>query len=229
MEYLLEVIAYNIDCCIAIEKAGAGRIELCSNPAAGGTTPSYGFIKHSRTLVTTDLYPMIRPRGGHFVYSPLEFEVMRSDVMFCRDAGCDGIVTGILTPDGKVDIEKMKILVELASPLGVTFHRAFDRASDPFQALEDIISCGCERILTSGQQENALRGSDLLHDLINKAGERIVIMPGGGIRSNTLSELIGKTGAVEFHTSALSPGQNDNAMIDENELAAMMQIINSYG
>ena len=226
MDYMLEVIAYNIDCCIAIEKAGAERIELCSNLAEGGTTPSYGLIKHARTLVTTELFPMIRPRGGDFVYSPLEFEVMKTDIMFCRDAGCDGIVTGILTPDGKVDKEKMKILAELASPLGITFHRAFDRSADPFQALEDIIECGCERILTSGQNSNASAGSEMIRQLVEKSGDRIIIMPGGGVRSNNLEILMQQTGAEAFHTSALrariDPG---NAMIDENELALMMEII----
>jgi copper homeostasis protein len=229
MEYMLEVIAYNIDCCIAIERAGAARIELCSNPMEGGTTPSAGLVRQARILVTTELYPMIRPRGGNFTYSALEFEVMKADVIYCREVGCDGIVTGILTPEGRVDVERMKILTELASPLGITFNRAFDRCRDAFEALEDIIECGCERLLTSGQSDTALEGADVIKKLIEKAGERITIMPGAGIRSNNLAQLISLTGASEYHTSALLPGrEGDSSLINEAELMQMSELIRQF-
>lgn len=226
---MLEVIAYNIDCCILIEKAGAARIELCSNPAEGGTTPSAGLVRRARTLVTTELYPMIRPRGGDFVYSDLEFEVMKADLIYCREVGCDGIVTGILTTEGKVDVERMKILAELASPLGITFNRAFDRCRDPFEALEDIIECGCERILTSGQAQTAAEGSGLIKQLIDRAGDRIIIMPGAGIRSNNIEQLISSTGAAEYHTSAIdSSSQESNILINESELIQMCETIRRH-
>ncbi|MEP7143922.1 MAG: copper homeostasis protein CutC [Ferruginibacter sp.] len=198
----LEVIGFNMESCIIAQSAGAYRIELCDNPGEGGTTPSYGFIKAARKLLTIELYPIIRPRGGDFLFSHTEFEMMKTDVQLCKELGCDGVVIGMLHADGTVDKEKCKYLVDLAYPLGVTFHRAFDRASDPFKALEDIISTGCERILTSGQKPTALKGAGLINALILRADDRIIIMPGSGVRSNNIVSIAEKTGAKEFHTSA---------------------------
>ena len=202
MNFKLEVIGFNIESCILAQAAGAHRIELCDNPGEGGTTPSYGFIKAAREKLLIDLYPIIRPRGGDFLYSDAEFEVMKTDVKICKELGCDGVVIGMLNADGSVDIEKCKQLVTLAYPMGVTFHRAFDRVSDASQALEDIIEIGCERILTSGLQPTALEAAKTIAALIKQADERIIIMPGSGVRSDNIIELAQKTGAVEFHTSA---------------------------
>ncbi len=202
MNFKLEVIGFNIQSCILAQAAGAHRIELCDNPGEGGTTPSYGFIKAARENLQIELYPIIRPRGGDFLYSDAEFDVMKTDVHICKNLGCDGVVIGILQADGTVDTKKCKQLVELAYPMGVTFHRAFDRVKDARQALEDIIKLGCERILTSGLVPVALDATTTIAALIKQADERIIIMPGSGVRSDNIIELAKKTGAVEFHTSA---------------------------
>ena len=142
MKYKLEVIGFTIEGCAIAQSAGAHRIELCDNPADGGTTPSFGFIRAARKLLQIDLYNMIRPRGGDFFYSDDEFEIMKEDIKISKQLGCDGIVLGMLTKENKVDKRRCAQLVELAYPLGVTFHRAFDRTVDPFEALLDIIDIG---------------------------------------------------------------------------------------
>lgn len=200
--FLLEVIAFTLESCLLIEKAGAHRIELCDNPGEGGTTPSYGFIKKARALTTIDLYTMIRPRGGNFLYSIDEFEAMKTDVLLCKEAGCDGVVVGLLNANGSVDRERTSILVDMAYPMGVTFHRAFDRTRNAFEALETLIDVGCERVLTSGLMPNVNAGKQLLKELVANADDRIIVMPGSGVRHNNLAELAQFTGAVEFHTSA---------------------------
>lgn len=202
MIFTLEVIGFNIESCVLAQAAGAQRIELCDNPGEGGTTPSYGFIKAARTNLQIALYPIIRPRGGDFLYSDAAFEVMKADVKICKELGCDGVVIGILNTDGTVDKKRCNALVELAYPLGVTFHRAFDRVKNAEQALEDIIEIGCERILTSGLVPAAPDGAETIAALIKQADERIIIMPGSGVRADNIIELAEKTGAVEFHTSA---------------------------
>ena len=202
MNYKLEVIGFNIQGCIAAQLSGADRIELCDNPGDGGTTPSYGFIKAARKKLQIALFPIIRPRGGDFLYSDEEFEIMKADVKTCKELGCDGVVTGMLNADGTVDKERCSQLVELAYPLGVTFHRAFDRTVDPFKAMEEIIELGCERILTSGLKPTALEGIEIITALIKQADNRIIIMPGSGVRSDNIIELAKKTSATEFHTSA---------------------------
>ncbi|MFT3907871.1 MAG: copper homeostasis protein CutC [Ferruginibacter sp.] len=202
MNYKLEVIGFTIESCIIAQQNGANRIELCDNPGDGGTTPSYGFIKAARKKTSIELYPIIRPRGGDFFYNDDEFEIMKNDVALCKKLGCDGVVTGILNADGTVDKKKCEQLVELAYPLGVTFHRAFDRTDDPFKAMEDIIEIGCERILTSGQTASVVEGMELVAQLIEKAAERIIIMPGSGVRADNIAEIARRTKATEFHTSA---------------------------
>lgn len=204
MNYKLEVIAFTLESCTLIQKAGAHRIELCDNAAEGGTTPSYGFLKKARELVSIDLYPMIRPRGGDFLYSIDEFDAMKTEIQVCKEIGCDGVVFGLLNADGTVDRERTSMLVDLAYPMGVTFHRAFDRTRDAFEALETLIEVGCERVLTSGLMPNVTGGKHLLKQLVVAAEDRIVIMPGSGVRHNVLAELASFTGAIEFHTSARS-------------------------
>ncbi|HEV3324240.1 MAG TPA: copper homeostasis protein CutC, partial [Puia sp.] len=199
---LLEICAFNLPSALAAQGAGADRIELCAGPEEGGVTPSAGLIRTAREMLHVPLYPIIRPREGDFLYSEEEFRVMLRDVEWCKGVGCDGVVIGMLLADGSVDQARCARLVEAAYPLGVTFHRAFDRAANPFEALETIIRIGCERILTSGQRPVAMEGAVLLFQLVREADERIVIMPGSGVRSGNIAELAAKTGAVEFHTSA---------------------------
>jgi copper homeostasis protein len=200
----LEICAGSVASCIAAEQGGAHRIELCDNLLEGGTTPSYATIALARENVEIALYPIIRPRGGDFLYDDLEFTIMQKDIAVCKQLGCNGVVIGLLTPDGKVDVERTKMLVEEAWPMGVTFHRAFDMVEDPLQALEDIIATGCERVLTSGQRNTAPEGVELLKQLVTKAGDRIAIMVGSGVRSNNIEMLVKETGATEFHTTARS-------------------------
>jgi len=202
MTYKLEVIAFNTDSCKAAQETGAHRVELCANPGEGGTTPSYGFIKAAREILDIELYPIIRPRGGDFLYSDAEFEVMKTDVQMCRNLGCDGVVIGMLDKEGNIDKARCSVLVSLAYPMGVTFHRAFDRVNDPQQALEDVIAIGCERILTSGLVPQATDGATLIAELVKQADGRIIIMPGSGVRAGNIVSLAKQTGALEFHSSA---------------------------
>ena len=202
MDNKLEIIGFNIESCLAAQEGGADRIELCVSPGEGGTTPPYGFIKSAREKLHIKLYTMIRPRGGDFLYNDNDFEIMKMDVEFCKKSGCDGIVTGILTTNGKVNKKKCRELINLAYPLEATFHRAFDRVEDPFEAMEDIIDLGFERILTSGLKPKAIETKTLLEELIKKADGRIIIMPGSGVNSENIISLAETTGAKEFHSSA---------------------------
>ena len=199
--YNVEIIAFTIEACPVIAEAGADRIELCANPAEGGTTPSYGFIKKAREAVGISLFPIIRPRGGDFLYTDAEYSLMAEDIKLCRQAGCDGVVIGLLQKDGSIDLTRTARLVELAYPMEVTFHRAFDHCRDPFIAVEQLIRVGCQRILTSGQKPVATEGADLLAELVKKADGRIVIMPGSGVRPGNIAALAKQTGAEEFHAS----------------------------
>jgi copper homeostasis protein len=198
----LEICAASVASCIAAQEGGAHRIELCDNLLEGGTTPSHATIAIARKKVNIHLYPIIRPRGGDFLYDDTEFEIMMQDIAVCKQLGCDGVVIGMLTADGHIDKERCKALVAQAWPLGVTFHRAFDMTADPLRALEDIIDAGCERILTSGQRNTAPEGIPLLQKLVQQADERIAIMAGGGVRANNIAALVKETGVREFHTTA---------------------------
>jgi copper homeostasis protein len=202
MNFILETIAFNIESCAKAQTAGAKRIELCDNPSEGGTTPSFGFIKAARKKLHIPLYPIIRPRGGDFLYSNDEFEIIKSDIKICKDLACDGIVIGMLNEDATIDKIRCSQLVNLAYPMGVTFHRAFDRVIHMEQALEDVIEIGCERILTSGLFSTAIEGITNLKKLIDQANERIIIMPGSGVRASNIAEIALPTNAVEFHSSA---------------------------
>lgn len=202
MSYTLEIIGFNIESCIGAQRAGAQRIELCASPGEGGTTPSYGFIKAARAILQIPLYVMIRPRGGDFLYSTAEFSLIKDEIEVCKQLGCEGIVTGMLTREGNIDMEKGKRIMEWAFPMKVTFHRAFDRVADPRLALEDVISLGCERILTSGCKPKASEAIPLLKDLVDRAGDRISIMPGSGVNPQNIRDIARQTGAKEFHSSA---------------------------
>ena len=218
---LLEVCAYNVHTCMIAEKLGAGRIELCSNPKEGGITPGFGTLEYVIENGTLPVYVMIRPRGGNFVYDEHELAIMEKDIKLCKILGFKGVVLGILTPHNRIDINATQKLVEYAYPMGVTFHKAFDRTTDASQALEDVIQTGCERILTSGLQPDALQGADTLRQLINQAAGRITIMPGGGVRSTNAREILNLTGASELHSSALIPGDTD-FISDPTELQALL-------
>ncbi len=202
MLFKLEICSFDLMSALLAQEAGAHRIELCAGPAEGGTTPGPGTIRAARERLHIDLYPIIRPRGGDFLYSDEEYDTMLKEVAYCKQIGCNGVVIGLLNADGTVDKKRASRLVELAYPLGVTFHRAFDWAANPFEALEDIIGIGCERILTSGQRPTAMDGVALINELVRQADDRIIIMPGSGVRSDNVLSLAEKTDANEVHTSA---------------------------
>jgi copper homeostasis protein len=199
--YLIEIATSDFITTKAAVEGGADRIELCANLAEGGTTPSFGQLKKSREAFPVSIYGIIRPRGGDFLYTAEEFDIMLRDVRLCKELGYDGVVIGLLNADGTIDLKRTGQLVDAAYPLGVTFHRAFDRCQDPFQALEQLISAGCERILTSGQQPGAPEGVELISRLNTVAAERIIIMPGSGVRKDNIKMLAERTGCVEFHSS----------------------------
>jgi copper homeostasis protein len=201
MSYLIEIATSDFSTTRSAVEGGADRIELCANLAEGGTTPSYGTIFQCREAFDSLLYPIIRPRGGDFLYSDEEYEIMLHEVKLCKQLGCDGIVVGLLNADGTIDIKRTAALVEIAYPTGVTFHRAFDRCRDPFEALEQLIKLGCERVLTSGQMPTALEGIDRIAELNRHADHRITIMPGSGVRKENIKELAERTGCEEFHSS----------------------------
>ncbi|QNL48318.1 copper homeostasis protein CutC [Olivibacter sp. SDN3] len=201
----LEICANSFASALAAQNGGAHRVELCENLNEGGTTPSYGTIKKVREQLHIQVYVLIRPRAGDFNYTDEEFEIMKADILNCKQLGCDGVVIGLLDEEGNVASIRTKELVKLASPMGVTFHRAFDCCNDGLKALKTIIYCGCERILTSGMQNTAIDGANFLKELVDKAGDNIIIMPGSGVNENNIQELIEKTNAKEYHTSAKVP------------------------
>jgi copper homeostasis protein len=208
VERIFEVCAFNIQSAIIAEKAGAARVELCDNPVEGGTTPSYGTIFETRERINIDLYPIIRPRAGNYFYDEEEYAIMKRDIMICRDLGCDGISVGAQKLSGEINTEMLKRIVEWAGPMGVTCNRVFDCAPDPFKALEDIISCGCKRILTSGLKSAAPDAGKLLGELVEAAADRIIIMPGAGIKSTNIKNLVKESNAREYHGSARKIASN---------------------
>jgi len=200
---IIEICANSAQSCVEAEAGGATRVELCAAIPEGGTTPSYGEIKTAQDLTSNiDINIIIRPRGGDFLYTPAEIQSMLYDIEMAKQLNVHGVVVGCLTKEGEVDLELLKRLVQAAKPLSVTFHRAFDVCKDPFVALEQIIEAGCDRILTSGQQADAVAGIPLIAQLVEKAGDRIIIMPGCGVRENNIAKIEAETGAKEFHTSA---------------------------
>lgn len=203
--YQLEICANSVTSCVEAQRGGAHRVELCSGIPEGGTTPSYGEIMLAREKIDIRLHVIIRPRGGDFLYSDMEFETMLKDIEMCRKIGVDGVAFGCLTADGEVDMDKNAELIKSADGMSTTFHRAFDRCRHPLESLERIISLGFDRILTSGGKARAEEGVDLLKKLVNQASHRIVIMPGSGINEENIAAIVRETGAVEFHLSARIP------------------------
>ncbi|MBO0948524.1 copper homeostasis protein CutC [Fibrella forsythiae] len=197
---LIEVCAYSVDDCLAAQQAGANRIELCSARAEGGLTPSLGLMRQVRAAISLPIFVMIRPRGGDFVYSASEIAVMEADIEVARLAGADGVVLGTLLPDGRVDRDTTRHLIQCASPLPVTFHRAFDLTSDAQKALDELIDLGIANVLTSGQQPRAIEALPLLEALANQAAGRITIMAGSGVNGRNAVQLA-RTGVTALHLS----------------------------
>ena len=196
----IEVCAYSLESCLAAQEAGADRVELCAAMYDGGTTPSPGTIRLARELLNIELYVMIRPRGGDFLYTELEYRQMKADLLFAKSCGADGVVIGLLDENGRVDVARTRVLVELAAPMKVTFHRAFDMTVDYHRALEDVVRAGCYRILTSGQRNTAVEGMEVLRELVRENAGRIRIMAGSGVGSgNALS--LAATGIDALHLS----------------------------
>ena len=210
----LEIVCGNIESALAAQQGGADRIELCDSLVEGGTTPSYGMIESVKGMLLIPVFVMIRPRGGDFLYSGYEFEIMKRDIEICRKLKVDGVVFGILNDDGSIDKNRTTELVDLSKPLPVTFHRAFDMTNDAMKALEDVIDCGCERILTSGLKSSAIDGADLIAQLIKLASGKIIIIPGGGIRPNNVAALITKITPTEIHSSAKTYRASKMKVID---------------
>ncbi len=241
--YIIEIATADFEATRSAVQGGADRIELCAALTEGGITPSNATIKKCRESFSVSLFPIIRPRGGDFLYSDDEFDIMMNDVRLCKDLGCDGIVTGLLKKGGGIDCERTQRLVDSAYPMEVTFHRAFDRCKDPLKALEQLIDMGCQRILTSGQQLSALQGIKLITQLIQQAKERIIIMPGSGVRKENILEIARSTGAVEFHSSLRSKRKSGmefihpafadieesymNAAISADDVKALRKALNS--
>lgn len=207
---LVEVCAYSLESCLTAQQAGANRIELCGGLAEGGTTPSAGLIQLAREHLSILLYVMIRPRGGDFFYSETELAVMKADILMAKTLGADGLVLGLLRADGTVDEAQTRELVELAKPLPVTFHRAFDMTRDPLEALEAIIRAGAVRILTSGQQQTAEAGLPTLRQVAKQAAGRIEIMAGAGVNAQNARLLI-EAGVDALHLSGST--KEDSRMI----------------
>jgi len=203
-KYKLEIACFNLESAIIAQENGADRVELCANMKDGGTTPDFEITKVAREVLSIELNVMIRPRGGDFVYSDEEFVQMKTEIVAFKKLKVDGFVFGILKEDGSVNKERNKELVALAHPFPCTFHRAFDVVKDVNQSLESIIECGFKTILTSGQGKNVVEGIDVLAELVEKASNRITIMPGGGLRSSNIVLLKQRTNASFYHSSAIT-------------------------
>jgi copper homeostasis protein len=198
----IEIVVYNIESALKAQEGGADRVELCDNPGEGGTTPSFGTIESVRQNVNLDVFVMIRPRGGDFHYSNYEFHCMRRDIDQCQKLSADGVVFGILNAEGTLDKKRCKELIDRARPMKVTCHRAFDMTRDPLEALEDCIEVGFDRILTSGHQTVASKGTALIAELVKKANGRIAIMPGSGVNEEAVEKIVNETHVNEIHFSA---------------------------
>ena len=232
---ILEIAVFSVEAALNAISAGADRIEFCENPNEGGTTPSYGSLKTLIALTTIPVFPIIRPRGGDFLYTEAEYACIKADLLLVKELGYPGAVIGLLNADGTIDKERTTDLVQLAAPMQITFHRAFDRCNDPFKGLEDIIETGCKRILTSGQVPNVSDAITMSKNVVERAGDRMIILPGSGVRANNCPAIINETGAVEIHSSArkaIASQMKHNATsmqeniismgIDENEVKAML-------
>ena len=197
----LEICANSYQSAINAQNAGADRIELCSELSVGGITPSYGLLKKVSEDITIPVNVLIRPRSGNFCYSDDEFEIMKQDIEFCKKLGFNGIVSGVLNADNSIDIERTQELIQLSKPLSFTFHRAFDCVSSPIEAIQKLIVINVDRVLTSGLQEKAIDGIELLKELQEVAKNKLIILPGSGINTKNC-RLFKNAGFQEIHTTA---------------------------
>lgn len=202
----LEINIDSAESAVAAEQGGAKRVELCSDLAEGGVTPSTGMIEITRKRISIPLFVMIRPRPGEFCYSDTEFEIIKQDIGLAKKLGADGVVFGILRQNGAIDSEKMKALIQLARPMQVTFHRAFDTVNDPISALDELITLGVDRLLTSGQANSAFGGMPVITELVKRANDRIAIMPGCGINEENIRTIRETCGVSEFHIGTAAHG-----------------------
>jgi copper homeostasis protein len=215
---LLEISVETLEGALAAERGGADRIELCGDLSLGGVTPGAGLLRAVRAQVRIPIFSMVRPRAGDFVNSAAEFAEMKRSIIDGKASGMDGVVLGVLTKDHRVDVRRTQELVEFAKPLPVTYHRAFDESADLHQALESVIQSGAKRILTSGGAKSALEGAAMLAELIEAAGDRIVIVLGAGISALNVEQVAQQTGAREFHSglsAALPYGSKDYKKFEE--------------
>lgn len=218
--YQFEICTNSVESCLAAQEGGAHRVELCAGIPEGGTTPSYGEIAIAREMLThTRLHVIIRPRGGDFLYTPIEIRTMLQDIEIAKRLGVDGVVFGCLTPEGDIDLPVMARLMKASQGLSVTFHRAFDVCRNPKKALEEIIKLGCNRILTSGQQPNAELGIPLLQELNEQAAGRITLLAGCGVNESNIARIAFETNINEFHFSARE--EIKSSMIYTNEAVSM--------
>jgi copper homeostasis protein len=201
---IFEACVDSVESAVAAQEGGADRVELCADLLEGGCTPSAGTVRLTRERVSIGMHVIIRPRGGDFCYSEAEFQAMGFDVDYARETGAEGVVIGILREDGAVDTARTGELVRRARPMAVTFHRAFDMARDPREALEALVSLGIERVLTSGQEASAFEGADLIAELVTRAAGRIIVMPGGGITVRNAARIVARTGAREVHAASFT-------------------------
>ena len=225
--YVLEISVESAETAMAAERGGADRIELCSNLREGGTTPGAELRRAARAQLRVPIFSMIRPRAGDFVYSESEFDEMAREIGAAKDCGMDGVVLGMLDAQGSVKVKHTKRLVDLARPLPVTFHRAFDACADLKRSLEDVIKTGAVRLLTSGGKPTASEALEVLGELVEKAGGRIVVMPGSGVHAGNIGEVVRKTRAREYHAGlssvARQPAQNLQAFEEAvRQLAAAL-------
>ena len=237
---VLEIAAFSIEAALNALAAGADRIEFCENPMEGGTTPSYGSLLLLSQLTKQPVFPIIRPRGGDFLYTDREFQVMQNDLMACKQLGFKGAVIGLLKSDGHIDTKRTAAMVEAAGSMEISFHRAFDRCKDPFVAMEELIDLGCKRILTSGQVPNVANAMPMIQQLVEQANDRIIILPGSGVRADNIATIVAQTGAKEMHSSARKampskmafnqPTMQENMHyydVDTAEIKAMLAAINT--
>ncbi len=216
---LIEVCADSLASALAAQRGGARRVELCSDLLEGGVTPSAGLIELVREKLSISLHVMIRPRGGDFCYTPEEFETMRRDILIAKKLGADGVALGLLGVGGEVDVERTRQLVDLARPLKVTFHRAFDMTVDLFRALEDVCATGADRLLTSGGEQTAGQAIETIARIVTAARNRIVVMAGSGITDRNAASIIEQTGVREIHVGLRS--QIDCPMLHRNPRVSM--------
>lgn len=237
---VLEIAAFSIEAALRALAAGADRIEFCENPMEGGTTPSYGSLLLLSQLTKQPIFPIIRPRGGDFLYTDREFQVMQNDLIACKQLGFKGAVIGLLNADGTIDTKRTASLVQAAGNMEISFHRAFDRCIDPFTALEQLIDIGCTRVLTSGQVPNVGNAIPMIQKLVEQAQDRIIILPGSGVRADNIATIVAQTGAKEMHSSARKampskmtfnqPGMQENMQyfdVDTEEIHAMIAALNN--